>query len=593
MTTANEWDKQPEDIAARIDLAELEGLRKTLRVAEGVTAALYQGAKVEPLPPGEHHLDGLLGRLNRFGGGRQGSVLLVDGATHPLEIPTITGKSLDRGLITVQVALTLQVKDPARFSADVMAGRSRISRDELARAIRPTVERAVRLTLPRHDTGHWCNLAASRDELATAIERALLADFERRGLAIGRVDLLEMVAPESEASHQRLREIQGREASAELELLAANVDLDRDEGMAGVAVRRAQLAAQARDIAHDDQIDEATKAQRLAEALAELEQAGALRAFEREQVQADLARQGAEAAARRTLALGLLDQRQREELENARRAVDHHLRITAIEQSRAEAQAQGEERLELLVQDLTLAKKQAEIDHFQAENRRTDACVEAEHEARIAAIQTDAQLDKQTKLQRFAHEEARFEWEMHERKRRQEAELERERLLRETEAAQARHAMELEATRLQQTDRQSDRDLQVRLAEIDASKSVEIAQVQHQGEMLQAQARQAADHQQQMNEAMQRHMEQLQQQSRETVQMMQQTTGMAMQALRPPLAGPADISLPPMQATPQAAAASQPPPAAAQSQTHGKFCPSCGQAIALEARFCPHCGAKQ
>ncbi len=431
----NTWGRTPDQLAARATLSQLRGINKPLLIDDNTTAIVYDAShRKTVLEPGTYKLDSLWGRLNRFGFGKKGAILLVDTGTHSIRFSLEGVNARDEIPMRVALAMTISVTDPILFSSGLMRNRQALKHEELIEEIEPLADLALGLELPRDVAENWADRQERYDDLADVIQQEMEPELIRRGvdgirLEVIRVDYVE--APLKERETERIEE---RELRHELRALEANVDLDDLERKVQERLRERQ-------------------------ALIEKETGKSGQNFEREQFEADQKLDKVLADIRRQIShiesQGDLDQtiddsdRERTarrekmaaEMDQLRESLRHTRRLGVLQNQAAEQSLEDEagiqamqHRLKRADLQMTMLQKQLQADEMRR-NAKTD------HLRDMAAL---------------ARENDEHEWKLY-----------RERQTLKLDEEQSRHLREMEIRRLE-----TDTELEGKRIELDHDKTV-------------------------------------------------------------------------------------------------------------------------
>jgi hypothetical protein len=230
------WARQPEDIAARLQVQDVQGrFVKPVVIEEGTSALVFQdGRYAGTLPSGRYDHTSLLQRVaSRLNLAAPAVFVLVDSADVELELTSdcLTTENLP---VSVTSRIVIALKEPLAYFQNFIKSRSRVLKGELEESleneITTALQHAVR-SVSLHDlTG---NLKL-RESVLDILVRHLSVTLARYGLALVHVSSLAYDSKDLEA-------LKGRAQSSfslrEQSLAAIRKAKVEAEGILGVDVR--------------------------------------------------------------------------------------------------------------------------------------------------------------------------------------------------------------------------------------------------------------------------------------------------------------------------------------------------------------------
>lgn len=518
--TMNTWQRAPDELAVRIGMNELCGVRKPLQVDSRSTAIVYDAdGRTTMLEEGTHELDSLLGRLSRLGFGRRGAVLMVDTGRRSIRFLVEGIATRDKQEVNVDVAMSVTVKDPVVFASGMMSQRDALRHHDLADELHPRVALALSLDLPARAASDWVDSRSHHDGLAESIQREIEPELMRRGLdfviEIISIDLTNPSLEEVETARlndvELVNELRGLENNIALDDLERRVkERVREHG-----IRQGETTGKQ---AHDFEA-----AQHQADLALETAIANVRRQIARIESESEL--EASEAAAAR-------DREKRQvqhgaELQELRESLRHVARMAVLRNQSEEQSLEDENGVRMMQQQLRCGELQLGLTRLETEKDQV------EHTAHTNKIRQQMALG----------------WEADEH----ELKMFRERKLVDLDAEQARHLREMERRRL---DREY--DLEAKRIETDHEKTVARKNAERE-----AAVRDALDGERSKRDDDQRH-------AFDTV------AGLASQAIRPadtPNENPAANTAPPPPSGRICVACGRAVP------EDGKFCAACGNPL--------------
>ena len=506
----NRWTITEDQFAVSVRIGDVPAFFSRQLVIEPGTRAVIidSGQSLGDLSPGTYTIESFAERL-KFWSRKQCTAILTREEDIVLELDTdYLGRVLTAEQLAVQaeVRLTIQLNDVSLFLKNLMGSRDGYSISELLEMVTPVARQALWSAAGRMSITELTGPDV-RDELNANMEQALGVSLSRYGLRFTSVQLAELYHEGSDenreetarlwlqadalkhrekeieiASQERLIELKGTERSNELDTLADNLDVDKEEADLRVRLRRAEVLSQMGKAANTEKFNQCeNKADRL----------NILLEFNRDQVvgheELDELLEGYEQrkedrGTARTHLLAKLEMERDMDLEKVAADLDHHQSIRTLDHeialaARVEVQGnedwrreceeqrrQAEQRFVTQQEELQrghiLAREQtseirddefAGLLHQQRVQRQTDEMTLAhvEQETRIQKYQLE--LDSQRDESRMVMERRQKEWELEIGDRESGSQLDRLRAVQEMNAEIAereqRNRVELETLR--------------------------------------------------------------------------------------------------------------------------------------------------
>jgi len=348
------WARKPGEFARRFDLDDVRFIKENgLMVQEGTVAVLLDGGKeVKELGPGRHHPTGTLRAINWFGNPPPRSAIMVDsgecvfrvdftgkysGVGDVASAPIRSAEELEVGCIA-EITLRFVPGRAEGFIANVVKEARSVSAKDICALIYENALSAVRDLCTQSKIEDLVKDPERRTRFEDGITRALRDNMKSWGLEIVRTGAVEFYGKAYEEVRGRYGELERQRrlvefGKAQIEVLAAAADQDAAEGK-----RNAQ------------------REQETAEYLAQLAQEKDLSELERTQ----------------ELAIAV--------------------RVSKGEISAAEAKLAAARELEEHAKNMTALAHKLELDLTLRNYDRNQAIADAEHKARVNAIERDERL---------------------------------------------------------------------------------------------------------------------------------------------------------------------------------------------------------
>lgn len=146
-----EWKRSPEDFARRFEVEDLRGmLKKTVTVAEGTRALLFQGgAFVADLPSGHYSIGNIIDAKLPINLDNRASVVLVDDGVIPVDftVDKTQGRTQDAIAVGLHGRLSVRSVDSEKLIANLLKGKSRIQLEDLIVDLSSDLEMVVQSVL--------------------------------------------------------------------------------------------------------------------------------------------------------------------------------------------------------------------------------------------------------------------------------------------------------------------------------------------------------------------------------------------------------------------------------------------------------------
>jgi len=397
------WTAPEGQFAVRIQVNDLEGFFSKKLVVEPGTRALVidDGAYLGEVPPDTYTLESF-GRRLRFWNKKQCTVVLVREEDFPISF--LCGNLPTRENLSVEacVRLTVQIDDVGLFLKNLLGTRPEFSAEDLDGALAPLIRQALWEAVGRMSITELTAPEVRRD-VDAAVDQALGVSLARYGLKFGQVQmasikhekfdehrrklgeawLLKEGVEQQKAlddiySAEELQKIKRQERTNELELLAENVGIDREEGQVAAALRRVGVRGRMREAVLSDKFDKIKTADELAAMLQEQDKSKLLRQEEIDELTAMYREKKEDREAARRHLVQHLELQRWYELAELRAEMDHRAKVRALDH---------EIQLARRVEDEDSRRWAAELEkqRQQADHNRQEQKKDLEHKCGLAA----------------------------------------------------------------------------------------------------------------------------------------------------------------------------------------------------------------
>ena len=417
----NRWTAPTDQFAVRIQVNDAPGFfSKRLIIEPGCRALVIEDdAFIGEVTAGSYTLESFAQRL-RFWTKKQCTVILTRAEDMPLECHCDGLPTRENLLVEASVRLTVQMSDVALFLQNLLGARAAFSTADLRNSILSVIRQAMWESVGRMSITELTGAQVRRD-LDAAVEQALGVSLKRYGIGFGQVQTVSIKHEKYDEQRRKLgeawllregidqqraldelysadelRQIQRRERVNELELLAENVALDRQEGDLAAMLRRVGIRSQVRDAVLSDKFDKIETADELARMLQEVDRNRLLRQDEQDELKAVYQAKKADREAARSQLVRKLEIEQAFELSSLRAELDHQAALRAREHEfelAGRVENEDNRRWQAL-----LARQRSEAEH-----RRQEELKQREHQRQIAQQETGDRRDDQ--WQQLLHEQ--------------------------------------------------------------------------------------------------------------------------------------------------------------------------------------------
>ncbi|MCL4205625.1 MAG: hypothetical protein KJ000_24350 [Pirellulaceae bacterium] len=350
----NRWTAPADQFAVRIQVQDAPGFFSKKLIIEPGTRALVieDGAFIGEVPAGVYTLESFAQRL-RFWTKKQCTVILTRAEDQVIECQAGGLPTRENLVVEAGVRLTVQMSDVALFLQNLLGARAEFSVHDLRGTLLPLVRQAMWESVGRMSITELTGPQVRRD-LDAAVEQALGVALKRYGIGFGQVQtvsvkhekfdehrqkvgetwllregLEQQRALDALYSEDELRKIQRQERTNELELLAENVGIDRQEGELAAMLRRVGIRSQLRDAVLADKFDKIETAEQLAQMLQQVDRDRLIRQEERDDLIAAYEAKRADRQAAREQLVRKLELEQQFELARLRADLDHQIELQA------------------------------------------------------------------------------------------------------------------------------------------------------------------------------------------------------------------------------------------------------------------------
>jgi RNA polymerase subunit RPABC4/transcription elongation factor Spt4 len=266
-----EWKRTPEDFASKFEVEDLRGiLKKTVTVAEGTRALLFQGgAYAGDLPAGHYTLGNILKAKLPLNLDERATVVLVDNGV--VAIDFTFGRSELRTADSVPVGvtgrLTIRNRDSRSFIANLLKGKSRILLTDLQEDLRYDLLGAVQSTLRGYRMDDLYGNLAVKEDIESAVRANVTPTLATYGFSLEQLRF-------TQSDEAEWHDILEKRSEGTKKVTKTGLDIDIEQKL--------------RHLLSDDKLDRLSTDEKISEYCHELAQAGIVRENEIEDLKIDL-----------------------------------------------------------------------------------------------------------------------------------------------------------------------------------------------------------------------------------------------------------------------------------------------------------------
>ncbi|MGH7199795.1 MAG: SPFH domain-containing protein, partial [Planctomycetaceae bacterium] len=362
------WTADANQFAASIQVGDADGFFAKRLVIEPGTRALIidEGEYLGEVGPGTYTLESFAEKL-QFWRKKQATAVLTRQEDFVVELLCEAVPTAEHLTVDATLRLTVQIEDVALFARNLMGSRRQFTAADLRDALAPIVQQALWETIGSFSIADLTGPQV-RQTVDAAVEQALGVSMRRYGLRFVGVQTVSIGHEKYDEHRRKLgdawiqkEDVKLRETLNELESLAENVGIDKQESDVAAELRRIGVRNQMREAVLSEEFDKVTNTEELEKFLQERDKSKLIRQEEIDELKAGYEdRKGDRASARKHL-VAKLDLERGFEIERVRSELDH-------------ARLLKTRRHEIELAELTATKENAE---WQRTLERE--CLEAEH----------------------------------------------------------------------------------------------------------------------------------------------------------------------------------------------------------------------
>ncbi len=266
-----EWRRTPEDFASKFEIEDLRGiLKKTVTVAEGTRAILFQGgAYVGDLPAGHYSLGNILETHLPLNLDERATVVLIDDGVVAIDF-TIERSELrtaDSVPVGVTGRFTIRNRDSRSFIANLLKGKSRILLADLQEDLRYDLLGVVQSTLSGYRMDDLYGNLAVKEDIESAVRANITPTLASYGFSLEQLRF-------TQSDEAEWRDILDKRNEGTKKVTKTGLEIDIEQKL--------------RHLLSDDKLDQLATDERISEYCHELAQAGIIRENEIEDLKIDL-----------------------------------------------------------------------------------------------------------------------------------------------------------------------------------------------------------------------------------------------------------------------------------------------------------------
>lgn len=266
-----EWRRTPEDFASKFEVEDLRGaLKKTVTVAEGTRALLFQGgAYVGDLPAGHYTLGNIFEAHLPLNLDERATVVLIDDGV--VAIDFTIGRSELRTADSVPVGVTgrftIRNRDSRSFIANLLKGKSRILLADLQEDLRYDLLGVVQSTLSGYRMDDLYGNLAVKEDIESAVRANVTPTLASYGFSLEQLRF-------TQSDEAEWRDILEQRNEGTKRITKTGLEIDIEQKL--------------RHFLSDDKLDQLATDEKISEYCHELAQAGIVRENEIEDLKINL-----------------------------------------------------------------------------------------------------------------------------------------------------------------------------------------------------------------------------------------------------------------------------------------------------------------
>jgi len=266
-----EWRRTPEDFASKFEVEDLRGaLKKTVTVAEGTRALLFQGgAYVGDLPAGHYTVGNILEAHLPLNLDERATIVLIDDGVVAIDFSF--GRSELRTADSIPVGVTgrftIRNRDSRSFIANLLKGKSRILLADLQEELRSDLLSAVQSTLRDYRMDDLYGNLAVKEDIESAVRANVTPTLASYGFSLEQLRF-------TQSDEAEWREILDKRNEGTKKVTKTGLDIDIEQKL--------------RHLLSDDKLDQLSTDEKITEYCHELAQTGIVRESEIEDLKIDL-----------------------------------------------------------------------------------------------------------------------------------------------------------------------------------------------------------------------------------------------------------------------------------------------------------------
>jgi len=266
-----EWRRTPEDFASRFEVEDLRGiLKKTVTVAEGTRALLFQGgAYAGDLPAGHYTLGNILETKLPLNLDERATIVLVDDGVVAINFTFRRSELRTADSIPVGVTgrLTIRSRDSRSFVTNLLKGKSRILLTDLQDDLRYDLLGVVQSTLRGYQMDDLYGNLAVKEDIESAVRANVTPTLASYGFSLEQLRF-------TQSDEAEWHDILEKQSEGTKKVTKTGLDIDIEQKL--------------RHLLSDDKLDRLSTDEKISEYCHELAQIGIIRENEIEDLKIDL-----------------------------------------------------------------------------------------------------------------------------------------------------------------------------------------------------------------------------------------------------------------------------------------------------------------
>jgi len=201
----NRWMPGPDDLAVFFGVDALSGIFvKTLRVPPTARAYILQGSDATEVPQGEYEIEGFFTRLNHLLRDQHAEILVTRSSALPVDFAFDDLATSEHLMVAARLALSVRIENVPAFARHFMTTPGIIGTAQLRELLGAPVRQLAAEFAAARSLRDMTGSASLRPELDQQLQGGLNLLLAQYGLAVARVDTVELRHDKFDANRERI-----------------------------------------------------------------------------------------------------------------------------------------------------------------------------------------------------------------------------------------------------------------------------------------------------------------------------------------------------------------------------------------------------